>query len=86
MADPVRVEEIIAAVIDPGDGKGVHRPLRRGAKILQALGVDYIDEAKCSPPADEAHHIDKWQFTVPFVCGAWGPRRSAHAVSEKVPR
>src|SRR5437870_108196 len=40
------------------------------AQILQALGVDYVDESEVLTPADEAHHIDKWQFTVPFVCGA----------------
>ena len=40
------------------------------AQVLQALGVDYVDESEVLTPADEAHHIDKWQFTVPFVCGA----------------
>ncbi|MEK7252826.1 MAG: pyridoxal 5'-phosphate synthase lyase subunit PdxS [Actinomycetota bacterium] len=69
MADPVRVEEIIAAVSIPVMAKA-----RIGhfveAQILQALGVDYIDESEVLTPADEAHHIDKWQFTVPFVCGA----------------
>ena len=40
------------------------------AQVLQAIGVDYIDESEVLTPADEAHHIDKWQFTVPFVCGA----------------
>ena len=40
------------------------------AQILQALGVDYIDESEVLTPADEEHHIDKWAFTVPFVCGA----------------
>src|SRR6266567_7241859 len=40
------------------------------AQILQALGVDYVDESEVLTPADEEHHIDKWQFTVPFVCGA----------------
>ncbi len=69
MADPLRVEEIIAAVSIPVMAKA-----RIGhfveAQILQALGVDYIDESEVLTPADEAHHIDKWQFTVPFVCGA----------------
>jgi pyridoxal 5'-phosphate synthase pdxS subunit len=69
MADPSRVEEIIAAVSIPVMAKA-----RIGhfveAQILQALGVDYIDESEVLTPADEAHHIDKWQFTVPFVCGA----------------
>ena len=40
------------------------------AQILQALGIDYIDESEVLTPADEEHHIDKWAFTVPFVCGA----------------
>src|SRR5439155_27121238 len=40
------------------------------AQILQALGVDYIDESEVLTPADEEYHIDKWEFTVPFVCGA----------------
>jgi pyridoxal 5'-phosphate synthase pdxS subunit len=40
------------------------------AQILQALGVDYVDESEVLTPADEEHHVDKWQFTVPFVCGA----------------
>jgi pyridoxal 5'-phosphate synthase pdxS subunit len=40
------------------------------AQVLQALGVDYVDESEVLTPADEAHHIDKWGFTVPFVCGA----------------
>ncbi|MDX6667892.1 MAG: pyridoxal 5-phosphate synthase pdxS subunit, partial [Solirubrobacteraceae bacterium] len=40
------------------------------AQVLQALEVDYVDESEVLTPADEAHHIDKWQFRVPFVCGA----------------
>jgi pyridoxal 5'-phosphate synthase pdxS subunit len=40
------------------------------AQVLQSLGVDYVDESEVLSPADEAHHVDKWQFTVPFVCGA----------------
>ncbi len=40
------------------------------AQVLQSLGVDYIDESEVLTPADEAHHVDKWSFTVPFVCGA----------------
>jgi pyridoxal 5'-phosphate synthase pdxS subunit len=40
------------------------------AQILQALGADYVDESEVLTPADEAHHIDKWEFNVPFVCGA----------------
>ncbi len=40
------------------------------AQILQSLGVDYVDESEVLTPADYTHHIDKWKFTVPFVCGA----------------
>src|ERR1700688_1011398 len=40
------------------------------ARVLEALGVDYIDESEVLTPADEEHHIDKWPFTIPFVCGA----------------
>jgi len=69
MADPTKVEEIIAAVSIPVMAKA-----RIGhfveAQVLQSLGVDYIDESEVLTPADEEHHIDKWQFTVPFVCGA----------------
>src|SRR5438876_9861298 len=69
MADPTKVAEIMEAVSIPVMAKA-----RIGhfveAQILQALGVDYIDESEVLTPADEEHHIDKWQFTVPFVCGA----------------
>jgi pyridoxal 5'-phosphate synthase pdxS subunit len=69
MADPTKIEEIMAAVSIP-----VMAKVRIGhfveAQVVQALGVDYIDESEVLTPADEAHHIDKWKFTVPFVCGA----------------
>ncbi|MBN1193063.1 MAG: pyridoxal 5'-phosphate synthase lyase subunit PdxS [Coriobacteriia bacterium] len=69
MADPTRVEEIVAAVSIP-----VMAKCRIGhfveAQVLQSLGVDYIDESEVLTPADEEHHIDKWKFAVPFVCGA----------------
>jgi len=69
MADPTRVEEIVAAVSIPVMAKA-----RIGhfveAQVLETLGVDYIDESEVLTPADEAYHIDKWKFTVPFVCGA----------------
>ena len=45
------------------------------AQILEALGVDYVDESEVLTPADEEHHIDKWDFNVPFVCGATQPGR-----------
>ena len=69
MADATKVEEIMNAVSVPVMAKA-----RIGhfveAQILQALGVDYVDESEVLTPADEEHHIDKWAFTVPFVCGA----------------
>jgi pyridoxal 5'-phosphate synthase pdxS subunit len=69
MADATKVEEIQKAVSIPVMAKA-----RIGhfveAQILQSLGVDYIDESEVLTPADEEFHIDKWAFTVPFVCGA----------------
>jgi pyridoxal 5'-phosphate synthase pdxS subunit len=69
MADAVKVEEIQQVVSIPVMAKA-----RIGhfveAQILQSLGVDYIDESEVLTPADEEYHIDKWAFTVPFVCGA----------------
>jgi pyridoxal 5'-phosphate synthase pdxS subunit len=69
MSDPDMIDGIIAAVSIPVMAKA-----RIGhfveAQVLQALGVDYVDESEVLTPADEAHHIDKWAFTVPFVCGA----------------
>lgn len=69
MSDPEMIVGIQAAVSIP-----VMAKVRIGhfaeAQILEALGVDYVDESEVLTPADEAHHVDKWQFTVPFVCGA----------------
>ncbi|MGH2740091.1 MAG: pyridoxal 5'-phosphate synthase lyase subunit PdxS [Actinomycetota bacterium] len=69
MADATKVEEIMETVTIP-----VMAKCRIGhfveAQILQALGVDYVDESEVLTPADEAHHVNKWDFTVPFVCGA----------------
>jgi pyridoxal 5'-phosphate synthase pdxS subunit len=68
MADPTKIREIMQAVTIP-----VMAKVRIGhfaeAQILQALGVDYIDESEVLTPADESHHIDKFAFQVPFVCG-----------------
>ena len=68
MADPDKIREIQEVVSIPVMAKA-----RIGhfveAQILEALEVDYIDESEVLTPADTAHHIDKWQFTVPFVCG-----------------
>jgi pyridoxal 5'-phosphate synthase pdxS subunit len=69
MADLAKIEEIMRVVSVP-----VMAKCRIGhfveAQILQSVGVDYIDESEVLTPADEAHHVDKWGFTVPFVCGA----------------
>ena len=68
MADPTKITEIQEAVTIPVMAKA-----RIGhfveAQILEALEVDYIDESEVLTPADELHHIDKWRFRVPFVCG-----------------
>jgi pyridoxal 5'-phosphate synthase pdxS subunit len=68
MADPDKVAEIQESVTIP-----VMAKCRIGhfveAQVLEALEVDYIDESEVLTPADEEHHIDKWHFTVPFVCG-----------------
>ncbi len=69
MADATKIEEIQQVVTIPVMAKA-----RIGhfveAQILQSLGVDYVDESEVLTPADEEFHIDKWAFTVPFVCGA----------------
>ncbi len=69
MSDPDMIDGIISAVTIPVMAKA-----RIGhfveAQVLQSLGVDYVDESEVLTPADEAHHIDKHAFTVPFVCGA----------------
>jgi pyridoxal 5'-phosphate synthase pdxS subunit len=68
MSDPEMIEKIMAAVSIP-----VMAKCRIGhfaeAQVLEALGVDYIDESEVLTPADEAHHVDKMAFKVPFVCG-----------------
>ncbi|MCS6962885.1 pyridoxal 5'-phosphate synthase lyase subunit PdxS [Thermoflexus sp.] len=69
MADPEKILEIMEAVTIP-----VMAKCRIGhymeAKILEALGVDFIDESEVLTPADEQYHVNKWEFKVPFVCGA----------------
>ncbi|MGD0165953.1 MAG: pyridoxal 5'-phosphate synthase lyase subunit PdxS [Gaiellaceae bacterium] len=68
MADPTKIREIQEAVTIPVMAKARIGHFAE-AQILQALEVDYIDESEVLTPADEEHHIDKWAFTVPFVCG-----------------
>src|SRR5262249_10691818 len=81
MSDPEMVEGIKAAVTIPVMAKA-----RIGhfveAQILEALGVDYVDESEVLTPADEAHHIDKWAFTAPFVCGATNLGEALRRISE----
>jgi pyridoxal 5'-phosphate synthase pdxS subunit len=69
MSDPDMIDGIIEAVSIPVMAKARIGHFAE-AQVLQALGVDYIDESEVLTPADESHHIDKWAFTVPFVCGA----------------
>ncbi len=81
MSDPAMIEGIQDAVTIPVMAKA-----RIGhfveAQILEALGVDYVDESEVLSPADEAHHIDKWAFTVPFVCGATNLGEALRRISE----
>jgi pyridoxal 5'-phosphate synthase pdxS subunit len=81
MADPLKIKEIQEAVSIPVMAKA-----RIGhfveAQILEALEVDYIDESEVLTPADEAYHIDKFKFTVPFVCGAIDLGQALRRVSE----
>src|SRR5213593_2966268 len=81
MSDPAMIEAIKAAVTVPVMAKA-----RIGhfveAQVLEALGVDYVDESEVLTPADEAHHVDKWAFTVPFVCGATNLGEALRRISE----
>ncbi|WP_278312970.1 pyridoxal 5'-phosphate synthase lyase subunit PdxS [Lolliginicoccus levis] len=81
MSDPDMIQGIIDAVSIPVMAKA-----RIGhfveAQILQSLGVDYIDESEVLTPADYANHIDKWQFTVPFVCGATNLGEALRRITE----
>ncbi|WP_238655840.1 pyridoxal 5'-phosphate synthase lyase subunit PdxS [Paenibacillus piscarius] len=81
MADPTIVEEVIRAVSIPVMAKA-----RIGhyveAKVLESLGVDYLDESEVLTPADEVFHINKHEFTVPFVCGAKDLGEALRRISE----
>lgn len=81
MSDPDMIDGIIEAVSIPVMAKS-----RIGhfveAQVLQSLGVDYIDESEVLTPADEKLHIDKWQFTVPFVCGATNLGEALRRIAE----
>ena len=81
MSDPDMIESIIASVSIPVMAKA-----RIGhfveAQVLQELGVDYIDESEVLSPADYVNHIDKWRFTVPFVCGATNLGEALRRINE----
>jgi pyridoxal 5'-phosphate synthase pdxS subunit len=81
MSDPDMIEKIKAAVSIPVMAKA-----RIGhfveAQVLQSLGVDYIDESEVLTPADYKNHIDKWGFTVPFVCGATNLGEALRRINE----
>ena len=81
MSDPDMIEEIQKTVSIPVMAKA-----RIGhfveAQILQSIGVDYIDESEVLTPADYTHHIDKWNFTVPFVCGATNLGEALRRINE----
>src|SRR5690606_18857267 len=81
MRDPDLTQVIVDAVSIPVMAKA-----RIGhfveAQVLQSLGVDYVDESEVLTPADYTHHIDKWQFTVPFVCGATNLGEALRRISE----
>ena len=81
MSDPEMIEGIKAAVTIPVMAKARIGHFAE-AQVLQALGVDYIDESEVLTPADYAHHIDKWVFTVPFVCGATNLGEALRRITE----
>jgi pyridoxal 5'-phosphate synthase pdxS subunit len=81
MSDPALIEAIKDAVTVPVMAKARIGHFAE-AQVLQALGVDYVDESEVLTPADEAHHIDKWAFAVPFVCGATNLGEALRRISE----
>jgi pyridoxal 5'-phosphate synthase pdxS subunit len=81
MSDPEMIEGIKQIVTVPVMAKARIGHFAE-AQILESLGVDYVDESEVLTPADEAHHIDKWPFTVPFVCGATNLGEALRRISE----
>ena len=81
MSDPDMIDSIIDAVSIPVMAKARIGHFAE-AQVLQSLGVDYIDESEVLTPADEANHINKWNFTVPFVCGATDLGEALRRISE----
>ena len=81
MSDPALIEAIEQTVTIPVMAKARIGHFAE-AQVLEALEVDYIDESEVLTPADEAHHIDKWAFRVPFVCGATNLGEALRRISE----
>jgi pyridoxal 5'-phosphate synthase pdxS subunit len=81
MSDPALIEGIKAAVSIPVMAKARIGHFAE-ARVLETLGVDYIDESEVLTPADDEHHIDKWPFAVPFVCGANDLGEALRRISE----
>ena len=81
MADPSKIREIQEVVKMPVMAKARIGHFTE-AQVLEALEVDYIDESEVLTPADEANHINKWKFTVPFVCGATNLGEALRRISE----
>src|SRR5438270_5452941 len=81
MSDPAMIRGIQAAVTIPVMAKARIGHFAE-AQVLQALDVDYIDESEVLTPADEEHHIDKWAFKVPFVCGATSLSEALRRIGE----
>jgi len=81
MSDPEMISGIQAAVSIPVMAKARIGHFAE-AQVLQSLGVDYIDESEVLTPADESHHIDKWAFATPFVCGATNLGEALRRISE----
>ena len=81
MSDPDMIEKIKVSVSIPVMAKARIGHFAE-AQILESLGVDYIDESEVLTPADYEHHIDKWNFTVPFVCGATNLGEALRRINE----
>ena len=81
MSDPDMIERIAGSVSIPVMAKARIGHFAE-ARVLQSVGIDWIDESEVLTPADEANHVDKWPFTVPFVCGATNLGEALRRISE----
>ncbi|MGA1449290.1 MAG: pyridoxal 5'-phosphate synthase lyase subunit PdxS [Candidatus Nanopelagicales bacterium] len=81
MSDPDMIDEIIGVVSIPVMAKARIGHIVE-AKVLESIGVDYIDESEVLTPADESNHIDKWNYKVPFVCGATNLGEALRRINE----